>query len=98
MKKISTFILITEGILSNASLTLSDLNHEYVSFKFSLVNLKNLQVSTKEAHGSAKKSLPKLLGKYTHDATVDGSHPTDLGFMMITENLEKVIKKYIEIK
>ena len=40
----------------------------------------------------------KLLGKYTYDATVDGSHPTDLGFMMITENLEKVLKKYIEIK
>lgn len=38
----------------------------------------------------------KLLGKYTTDATVDGSHPTDLGFMMITENLEKVIKKYIK--
>ena len=39
----------------------------------------------------------KLLGKYTADATVDGSHPTDLGFMLITENLEKVIKKYIKL-
>lgn len=39
----------------------------------------------------------KLLGKYVYDATVDGSHPTDLGFMMITENLEKVLKKYIKI-
>ena len=40
----------------------------------------------------------KLLGKYTYEATVDGSHPTDLGFMMITENLEKVIRKYINIE
>ncbi len=38
----------------------------------------------------------KLLGKYQNDATVDGSHPTDLGFMMITENLEKQIKKILK--
>lgn len=35
----------------------------------------------------------KLLGKYTLEATVDGCHPTDLGFMMITDNLEKYLEK-----
>lgn len=38
----------------------------------------------------------KLLGKYQSEATVDGSHPTDLGFMMMTENIEKLIKKIIK--
>ncbi|MBR2891462.1 MAG: SGNH/GDSL hydrolase family protein [Bacilli bacterium] len=38
----------------------------------------------------------KLLGKYQNEATVDGCHPTDLGFMMITENLEKQIKKILK--
>ena len=37
----------------------------------------------------------KLLGKYANEATVDGCHPTDLGFMMITENLEKIINKIL---
>ncbi len=40
----------------------------------------------------------KLLGKYTTEATVDGCHPTDLGFMLITDYLEKffqrILKKY----
>lgn len=38
----------------------------------------------------------KLLGKYASEATVDGCHPTDLGFMMITENLEKIINKILK--
>lgn len=38
----------------------------------------------------------KLLGKYTEEATVDGSHPTDLGFMMITERLSKEIEKILK--
>lgn len=37
----------------------------------------------------------KLLGKYAEEATVDGCHPTDLGFMMITEKLSKVISKIL---
>lgn len=37
----------------------------------------------------------KLLGKYTTEATVDGCHPTDLGFMMITDNLEKYLKNLL---
>jgi len=39
----------------------------------------------------------KLLGRYTKEATVDGCHPTDLGFMMMAENLEKFIKKNIKL-
>lgn len=38
----------------------------------------------------------KLLGKYQDEATVDGCHPTDLGFMMITENLEKQILRILK--
>lgn len=34
----------------------------------------------------------KLFGKYTTEATVDGCHPTDLGFMLITDYLEKYLK------
>lgn len=37
----------------------------------------------------------KLLGHYTTEATVDGCHPTDLGFMLITEKLEKYLKKLL---
>lgn len=33
-----------------------------------------------------------LLGDYTNEATVDGVHPTDLGFIKIAENLEPVIR------
>ena len=37
----------------------------------------------------------KLLGKYETEATVDGSHPTDLGFMLISDYLEKYLNKWI---
>jgi lysophospholipase L1-like esterase len=30
-----------------------------------------------------------------HEATVDGTHPTDLGFIMMAENLEPVIRKIL---
>ena len=38
----------------------------------------------------------KLLGKYTTEATVDGCHPTDLGFMMITDYLEKYLRSILK--
>lgn len=37
----------------------------------------------------------KILGKYTTEATVDGCHPTDLGFMLITDYLEKYLKRIL---
>jgi len=37
----------------------------------------------------------KIFGKYESEATVDGAHPTDLGFMLITDFLEKYLKKWL---
>ena len=37
----------------------------------------------------------KLLTPFTTEATVDGCHPTDLGFALMTKNLIKEIKKCI---
>lgn len=37
-----------------------------------------------------------LLGKYKDEATVDGVHPTDVGFIAIAENLEPAIRDILE--
>lgn len=37
-----------------------------------------------------------LLGEHAHECTVDGVHPTDLGFMKMADAIEPVIKKLIE--
>ncbi|CAG9621157.1 SGNH/GDSL hydrolase family protein [Sutcliffiella rhizosphaerae] len=39
-----------------------------------------------------------ILGKYTNEGTVDGVHPTDLGFMCMAEKMEKVIRGIINLR
>lgn len=49
----------------------------------------------KEDHNIYFLNGHNLLGKYVTEATVDGCHPTDLGFMLITDYLEKYLKKVL---
>jgi lysophospholipase L1-like esterase len=37
-----------------------------------------------------------LLGEHAHECTVDGVHPTDLGFMKMAEAIQPMIKTIIE--
>jgi hypothetical protein len=37
----------------------------------------------------------KLLGKDAHECTVDGSHPTDLGFLLMAEGLTPVLQRIL---
>ena len=37
-----------------------------------------------------------LKAEWAHEATVDGTHPTDLGFLMMAESLEPHIRKIIQ--
>ncbi|MBT3290054.1 MAG: hypothetical protein HN380_22110, partial [Victivallales bacterium] len=36
-----------------------------------------------------------LLEKWAHEATVDGTHPTDLGFIMMADALAPVIARIL---
>lgn len=60
----------------------------------------NFQKNVVKEHSKNDKNIyfydgHNFFGKYTTEATVDGCHPTDLGFMLMTEKFEKIIKKIL---
>lgn len=89
----------TVPIVVLSKIRMSVETHREENFKAQKKSL-NFQKNTVKRHALTDENIyfydgHKLLGKYTTEATVDGCHPTDLGFMMITENLEKYLKKFL---
>ncbi|NQU11453.1 SGNH/GDSL hydrolase family protein [bacterium] len=39
-----------------------------------------------------------LLGEHAHECTVDGVHPTDLGFMKMSATIEPVVRRILKLK
>jgi len=76
-----------------------DLNPANVSKRESLKDFQENLVNDLTKGGDQNlyflNGLELIKGKWAHEATVDGTHATDLGFMMMAENLEPHVRKIL---